>query len=254
MTERFLKFGKEGHEWALRVARGDFENVKFIPIVGLNRDLDAAEKITTNGLLTFPSAAETWYVSSDDVTDIEQVVVTGLDANWATQTGIATLNGQAQVEVKSISGAAQTWIRFFSLENYNGTATAGDFYVGPTGASGGIPTTIRGHAEQVTQRSWYATYTVPAGWTGFVKTLRGAMSASLTATMEMYFSAALEGKYMFPRYPIFLDSKAGIQGIDLHIPYGLPEKTDICVEGLNPSVANISCMASTSVVLVKNET
>jgi hypothetical protein len=80
------------------------------------------------------------------------------------------------------------------------------------------------------------------------------MSANLTATMEMYFSAALFGKYMFPRYPVFLDSKAGIQGIELHIPYGLPEKTDICVEGLNPSTTNISCMASTSIVLVRNDT
>lgn len=254
MTEVFNKFGKQGHEWVLRVARGDFENIKYIPIVGINRDLDGAEDIINHGgTLAHPTTAETWYISSDNAGDDKQIVVNGLDADYNRQTGIATLNGQTQVEVKSISGASQKWIRFFCIENYNGDATAGDFYVGPSGSSGGVPTTVRGHAEQATQRSWYAAYTVPAGWTGFVKHLRGAMSASLNATMEMYFKAALFEKYLFPRYPLYLDSKAGIQDIELHIPYALPEKTDIMVSGLNPSTTNISCMASASLIIVRNE-
>lgn len=260
VVERVMERDFRDTEFLIKAARGDFSNVVVDTIVGRNPDHDdltatGEDVITPGGLYTFPTSDAKWYVSSDNSLDINiPLVVTGLDANFAFQVGYATLDGtdaQTQVEVKDAEGNSITWIRFFKLVNYGASASSGTVYLGPTGATAGVPATIYGEFLATCQRSYYAVYTVPAGWTGFVMSIRAGIQKGTTSYADIGFRYGHVDKLKLCNYFMPIHG-SDFHGIDLPVPVSVPEKNDIIVRCFDASANNLDVIASASLILVKD--
>jgi len=80
----------------------------------------------------FPTEAATWYVSSSNASDDQLLIVQGLDGNFNIQTGIATLDGQNQVEVKTAGAGDITFMRVRLVAVVSATLPAGRVFIAET--------------------------------------------------------------------------------------------------------------------------
>lgn len=248
-------------EFLMKAARGDFSNVKIANIVGRNPDQDdltatGEDVITPGGLYTFPTVAAKWYISSTVTTDNDiEVLVSGLDANYAFQVGKATLDGtdsQTQVEVKSLTGEDQTWIRFFQMGNNNATATTGTVGLGPLGATAGVPTVKYGEFLATCQRSYYGIYTIPNGWSGYMLSLHAGIQKGTTTTADIGFRYGHVDKIKVCNYFLPIHG-SDFHGLDLAAPVHIPEKNDLIVRCFDASANNLDVVASAQLILLEDE-
>lgn len=104
-------------------------------------DKFAGDDITT---YTFNTSAATMYVSSASAGDVgNTIIVQGLDENWDSITGVATTNGQNQVEIVSaVDASAITFIRVNFCINISATSLLGALWVAESDTlTGGVPDT-----------------------------------------------------------------------------------------------------------------
>ena len=177
--------GLRDHEFVHLLLAGKFENVELIHIFGTNPNVDAGtdeDVHYTGGNIAFPAAAAKAFIKSSAAADTAKAVVLyGLDANFNRQIGYATTNaadGTTEVEVKTAAGVAQTWRRVFDLTAPAITAAlAGSLLVGPTGFGSTWLTTPAKSNE-----SCVASYTIPAGYIGFVENVYGSVIGNTVST------------------------------------------------------------------------
>lgn len=143
-----------------------------VHIQGRNPDADAAlEDIRVNGgSMTYLSAAATLYIISTDAGDTTQTVrIEGVDGNGRPVIGEATLNGQTQVEVKTVhdTPATMTFLRVNKAWNNDAAVYAGVVYVATADTdTAGVPDTATKIQAQIAigkEHSEDAIYYVPAG-------------------------------------------------------------------------------------------
>jgi len=158
---------------------------------GENSDIDAGEtedlwdgggNANANGVYDYPSAAVVLGLSSDDNGDTEDVVVQGLDADWAPQSETVTLTGQTKAETTG------SYIRVFRVYNAGAAALAGDVYVYDTSDSvvAGVPQTpakIHAIVTAEYQQTMMAMYSVPVGHTLVVTACYASLSRLATAAV-----------------------------------------------------------------------
>lgn len=224
----------------------------------INQD-ESTDSWDVKGDINYLTTDETLYISSTSVSDVgNMVVVQGLDGDYLEQTGIAILNGQNQVEVKSLIGGSITWLRFFIALNNSSSDLVGEAYIAESDTlTGGVPNTstkIQGKiafSEEGTSnnRTYNCVYTVPAGKS--MTTSNAIMTASrgkdvIVRTQARFFGGTFIGGIPFDIFEGF------ISFVPIILPRIIPEKTDLKVR-LTSNNADTSVSVRIDLLVVDNE-
>jgi hypothetical protein len=240
----------------LQVARGQISWHIPITVFGYNPDVDTTEETIWpgGGIITQPSAALQWKVSSASVNDASAgtgartVFIDGLDANYNKATETVTLNGQTAVLTSN------SYLRINSA--YVATAGSsngaeGNIYFGTGTVTAGVPATV----WQIILFDYNATttghYTVPAGYTAYMDA--GQISAGQpTGSSQVTGRLLASGVNNIRRTAALVALNNGTATYDFFIPISFPEKTDIEAAAVG-SAANNAVSSYFNILLIKND-
>ena len=224
MTDIEARYSWQLHKetpFQMRASMGHITNGTPVFIYGHNPNIQLTEETIWyhGGLSPYPSSAIQMTVSSDDAAATTQVVINGLDANYAPISEIVTVTGQTPV----------TTVRsYLRIQNAYVIAneTLQNIYIGTGTVTAGVPATVYERIYNSYNRTESARYTVPA-WRTFYLT-HGTMSHgsdSSNAFMTARLTFRLLGLPFQTAAVVNLNNKF----IDFWFDYplALPEKTDI---------------------------
>ena len=248
----------------LSVSKGEIEGTLALFKFGFNPLVNGTEETVwfEGGNIPWPSTAVTTYVSSTDNTNDAPggtgaltVEVQGLDASYNLLFGVATLNGQTQVEVvDKTTGGAITFLRvfraFITLSGTNG-GSVGTVYIGPTGATAGVPNTVYANFG-VSNQTLIAAYTVAAGKTLYLDDINFSAAVSQANNyVTVKFNVRLFGTNTWrTQFIEVLQSNQLVSKLEYSQP--LPEKADIECRAVYSGGGNASVAASFQGILVDN--
>ena len=239
----------------LQVARGQIPEHQSITVFGYNGDVDTAmETIWPNGgLLAFPAAALQLSVSSENANDTSAgtgartVYLAGLDANHSPISEIVTLNGQTAVTtVNSYLHVNQCYVATAgSLDS-----AAGSIYFGTGTVTLGVPATVYDVIQYDYNTRVTGSYTVPAGYTGYV-------SQGLFSSGQSSGSGPVTGRLMtrgsdeIRRTAAIVTINNGSADYAFEYPLAVPEKTTVEAQAVGAGNNN-ACSSMFVLVLIKN--
>lgn len=175
-------------QYSYDIAKGNISGHDYIRKFGHNDDVAAtAETLwSSGGLYPWPTTAEVLKVSSSDANDdgapvdagARTLQLYGLDANYALQDEIITLNGQTAVATDN------SYLRVYRAVVLTAGASLGN--------EGTI--SIKNNADAVTlltieplkNQSLAALFTIPAGNTGYLASWYAATSSNKVVEVEVY--------------------------------------------------------------------
>lgn len=184
------------------------------------------------------STASTLLVDRASASDADKVVtIIGLDANYKEISENVTLT--------TATGNATTnsFIRVFRAYMYNGSATN----VGNIDIK--VSTTIVARITANKGQTLMAVYTVPAGYTAYLT--QGVMSVQSGADATGDFFVRYGGETAF-RIAHTFEVASAEYFYAFHVPFALPEKSDIDVRASVRS-NNARCTAAFDAYLIKND-
>jgi len=249
----------------LAIAKGDVTGETFKHKFGNAPDFDTSDLELTvwdgaedataweKMVYTYSSTADIDSISSSNASDVHDVVVEGLDTNWAVTSETITLSGQARVPL------ANNYIRVFRAYNDNSVLLAGHVFVYVNGAiTTGIPNNaadIRAIIHPEHQQTEMAVYTIPAGKTGYMRDWYMATSGGNKSSNYVFKLKSREfGKVFRTKHTSAMDALAPIPYQHKYEePEVFPEKTDIemTVKSIaNPASLENSVSAGFDIVLV----
>ena len=182
------------------LALGNINGSQASLIAGENPDVEpgAEETIWSQGGRLIPLTADTeLYFSSTDAADDQVWTAIGLNNALEVVVGIATLNGQNQVQI------SEDMFRITRILNISSTSSAGNIYLAESDTlTGGVPDT----ASKIQMKSRIgfngesaAFWTVRAGKTGYVNSMEGTVGKSKNVTI--YINAIIPGIAEFKLFP-----------------------------------------------------
>jgi len=212
----------QGKLWTMQVAQGLIAGHTVEQVTGYNPTTSAGDAVWSGGT-AYPwssfTTAQTLYLksSTNNATDRNMsFLLDGLDLNYNNQTEVVTLNAS---DSRTAVASTKQFLRVHNI-SCNGTETnVGDITVHVTSGTGTIVSKIsagRGSARA-------GTYTIPAGYTGYL--FKG--DASSTAATVVNFMARYFGKAFMVVHVAIVDNSTYIY--DFPFPMVLPEKTDMYV-------------------------
>jgi len=212
----------QGKLWSMQVAQGLIAGHTVEQVTGYNPTTSAGDAVWSGGT-AYPWSslvtAQTLYLksSTNNATDRNMsFLIDGLDLNYNNQTEVVTLNAS---DSRTAVASTKQFLRVHNI-SCNGTETnVGDITVHVTSGTGTIVSKIsagRGSARA-------GTYTIPAGYTGYL--FKG--DASSTAATVVNFMARYFGKAFMVVHVAIVDNSTYIY--DFPFPMVLPEKTDMYV-------------------------
>jgi hypothetical protein len=210
----------QGKLWTVQIAQGLISGHTLEAVSGYNPSTSAGDAVWSaatpypwSSLVT----AQTLYLksSTNNATDRSMpILIDGLDANYANQTEVVTLNAS---DSRTAVASTKQFLRIHSIM-CNGTDTnAGDITTHVTSGTGTVVSKLsagRGRAQA-------GVYTVPAGYTGYL--FKG--DASSTAATVVNFMGRYFGKAFMVLHVAIVDNSTYIY--DFPFPMVLPEKTDM---------------------------
>jgi hypothetical protein len=240
----------------LQVARGQISWHIPITVFGFNPDVDTTEETVWpgGGIISHPSAALQWKVSSSNANDTSAgtgartVVINGLDANYNQVTETVTLNGQTEVlTTNSLLRINSAYVATAG----SGNSAAGNIYFGTGTVTAGVPATV----WQIILFDYNSTvtghYTVPAGYTAYMDT--GQISAGqATGSSQIIGRLLASGTNNIRTTAALVTLNNGAATYDFFVPISFPEKTDIEASAIG-SAANNSVSSYFNIVLIKND-
>lgn len=251
------RFFRQISEWLLDAAAARDDDAQVIQKFGVNPSLalGVEEDIwSTGGDITFLTAASAVRIksggnSADSVSgnSARKVVVQGLDENWE--------QAQEEVELAGASASAATtttFIRVFrswvSAVGTYGASNAADVIIETTGGTE-MARILAGEGQ-----TQYAGYTIPAGWTGYLRGARGTVASNKSCDLYGWFrlnadvtSGDMGAKRLFGFRP---GVQGGIGTAFAAYP-SFPEKTDIWFSGI-PSGNDTAVEIDFDIVLLRN--
>lgn len=251
----------------LAIAKGDVTGHSFVHKFGNAPDFDTgdgevtvwdgAEDGTTWELMdyVYSTTADIDSISSSDAGDAHDIIVEGLDTNWAFVSQTATLNGQARVALGT------SLLRCFRAYNDNGTNLAGHVFIYVDGLlTGGVPNTnadIRAIIDPMNQQTEMAVYTIPAGKTGYMRDWYISTSGGSKASSYVFrLKAKLFGKVFRIKHTSSMEALAPVPYQHKYEePEVFPEKTDIemtVASIASPATTQNAVSAGFDIVLVDN--
>ena len=166
----------------IHIARGAIYEVSHINKFGYNASVGSSyEPITDLGTNNLPTTAAVVSVVSASTADdegstgAEKVEIQGLDANYALQTEVVTMNGTSAVTTTN------TFIRVFRMRVTQ--AGTGEINAGNITASIGGSDVARILADQ--GQTLMAVYTVPAGKKAYLVKFQGSLSKNQEAQFQL---------------------------------------------------------------------
>jgi hypothetical protein len=210
----------QGKIWTVQVAQGLIARHTTESISGYNPSTSAGDAVWSaasaypwSSLVT----AQTLYLksSTNNATDRSMpILIDGLDANYANQTEVITLDAS---DSRTVITSTKQFLRIHSIMCNGANTNAGDITVHVTSGTGTVVSKLlagRGRAQA-------GVYTVPAGYTGYL--FKG--DASSTAATVVNFMARYFGKAFMVVHVAIVDNSTYIY--DFPFPMVLPEKTDM---------------------------
>jgi hypothetical protein len=157
-----------------QVAQGLVAGYSIVNMSGENPDVDSAayeDLWYEGGVQPFPAAALQMTVSSSSTSDTSAgtgartVLIQGVDANYEAISETVTMNGQTAVTT------AASFLRVNKMATLTvgtGLVNAGTVYIGTGVVTAGVPATIYNTMPVGLNNSLSFSYTVPAGYTGYL--------------------------------------------------------------------------------------
>jgi hypothetical protein len=171
----------------LAIAGGNVTGATYVHKFGNAPDFDTSDGVVTiwdganDGTVAlmnyvYSTTADIDSISSSDAGDTQTVEVQGLDGNYNLVVQSVTLNGQNRVALTT------SLIRVFRFKNTGTTNFAGQVYVYVnTALTAGVPTDttkVRAAVNDGNNQTLMAVYTVPAGYTGYMRDFYSSTAGS----------------------------------------------------------------------------
>ena len=253
-------------ELGIRIARGDIDAM-YRHIVGVL----PASATSTDRLMWEIAAAYTPFtsakalsISSSSAADTSiSVYVEYLDSSWDYKTATITTDAS---DGQTEKAAGITAFRVLSAKVVDDTANAGNIYIydAASAVTAGVPNTLTMVARYINatckiDNSCF--FTIPNGYEGFLYSADAALlSTGSAATANNAISYCVRCSEMSgttrlqPVRCAFLASSLGGSTHEEHkfvMPLHLPAKTDIYINYLNATAANLDATVSMDLVLIK---
>lgn len=210
----------QGKLWTMQVAQGLIAGHTIEQVTGYNPSTSAGDAVWSGGT-AFPwssfATAQTLYLksSTNNATDRSMsILIDGLDANYANQTEVITLNAS---DSRTAVVSTKQFLRIHNIQCNGEDTNVGDIITTVTSGTGTVVSKIsagRGSARA-------GCFTIPAGYTGYL--FKG--DASSTAATVVNFMARYYGKAFMVVHVAIVDNSTYIY--DFPFPMPLPEKTDM---------------------------
>ena len=210
----------QGKLWTMQVAQGLIAGHTIEQVTGYNPSTSAGDAVWSGGT-AFPwssfATAQTLYLksSTNNATDRSMsILIDGLDANYANQTEVITLNAS---DSRTAVATTKQFLRIHNIQCNGADTNVGDIITTVTSGTGTVVSKIsagRGSARA-------GCFTIPAGYTGYL--FKG--DASSTAATVVNFMARYYGKAFMVVHVAIVDNSTYIY--DFPFPMPLPEKTDM---------------------------
>ena len=210
----------QGKLWTMQVAQGLIAGHTIEQVTGYNPSTSAGDAVWSGGT-AYPwssfATAQTLYLksSTNNATDRSMsILIDGLDANYANQTEVITLNAS---DSRTAVATTKQFLRIHNIQCNGADTNVGDIITTVTSGTGTVVSKIsagRGSARA-------GCFTIPAGYTGYL--FKG--DASSTAATVVNFMARYYGKAFMVVHVAIVDNSTYIY--DFPFPMPLPEKTDM---------------------------
>lgn len=243
----------------LTIAAGLFSGYSIINKAGFNPDVDNAvatdDVWELGGVYTgFPTgAAETVDVFSDSINDTSAgsgartIRIVGLDANYNDQSETLTLNGTTPVT--SVNTYARVHTASIQTSGSSNQAfNEGTITVRHTTTTANVFLSMRVGANQTNSSG----YTIPAGYTGFLRHFLVSIIGSTQAQVEGFLWIRTFGASPRLRRPFSAGTNAPFNE-EIYGGISLPEKTDVIVRITAGTVNNTKVMGGYDLILVKDQ-
>jgi hypothetical protein len=249
----------------LAIAKGDVTGTSFIHKFGQAPDFDETDgSVTVWDGANNSDIAEMRYIysttaaidsiSSSDAGDTVDIEIQGLDSNYDLVTQTVTLNGQTRVALTT------NLIRVFRMINVGSTDLVGYVYCYEnTAITAGTPndtSKIRAVINNVNNRTLMAIYTIPAGYTGYMRDWYSVTAGeSKSSQYIIRLKARPFGQVFQLKHITSISDTATSHLKNEYIgPEVFEEKTDIemRVEATENGVSEASIAAGFDIVLVAN--
>jgi hypothetical protein len=242
--------------WELQVSRGQISWHQPVVIFGYNPDIDTSVETVwpQGGLLPFPASALQLSVSSSSADDTalgtgaRTVYLEGLDANHNTISETVTLSGQTAVTtVRSYLHINNCYVASAG----SGDSAAGTIYFGTGTVTAGVPATVYDVIAFDYNARVTGSYTVPAGYTGYV-------SQGLFSCGQASGSTSVTGRLMtrgtndIRLTAAVVTLNNGTADYVFEYPLAVPEMTTIEAQAVG-AAANNACSSMFIILLVKND-
>ena len=240
----------------LQVSRGQIMGHRVVNVFGYNADIDTALETVwpQGGVLTRPAAALAMTVSSSDANDdaagtgARTVVIQGLDADYNEVSETVTLDGQTAVTM-TVEMIRVNYM-YVASAGSNNTA-AGVIYVGTGVVTAGVPATIYNMIAVGYNASLTGSYTVPAGYTGYV--VSGMFTAGqLSGTQAVTGELALINSDLIKRVAAISTLNNGVATYPFDYPVVVPQKTTVEALAIGAGSNNL-VSSKVQMVLIKND-
>jgi len=240
----------------LQVARNQISWHKSVIVFGINDDIGtAAETIWPfGGVISYPAAAIAMKVSSSSLDDADlgtgarTVVINGLDSNYNEISETVTLNGQTAVNTTASFLRIQS---AYVATAGSGLAAAGTIYIGTGTVTSGVPATIYGGIALGANISQTASWTVPAGYTGYVLS-GGVSTAGQAGGQHLVGNLVTRGTNGIPLASGVVTLENGSSNFEFIVPIAVPEKTAIEAQAIGSAASN-DASAYFEVLYIKND-
>ena len=213
----------QGKLWTMQITQGLIAGHTVEQITGYNPSTSAGDAVWSAGT-AFPwssfATAQTLYLksSTNNATDRSMpILIDGLDANYANQTEVVTLNAS---DSRTAVASTKLFLRIHNITCDGANTNAGDITVHVTSGTGTVVSKIsagRGGARA-------GVYTIPAGYTGYLfkfdssstaATVVNIMKRSFNKAFTVLHVAIVDNStyiYEFP-FPIVLSEKSDMYTI-----------------------------------------
>lgn len=234
------------------IASGKYAGHSIVNKFGTNSDIDTAtvpEDIWEGGgpYTGFASNAETLQVFSSSASDTSAGVglrtlrITGLDSNYNVISETVTLNGVTPVTT------SQSFLRAHTATGLTGDANVGDITIRQSTTTTNVMLTMLAGRAQ----SNCSAYTIPAGYTAYMRFLHVSVRGSVTASLDGYIWTRTFGQIFRSRRPFTSTSSYRLQDY-IYGGLSFSEKSDIVLRISSSSANNVSLNGGYDLLLIKN--
>lgn len=242
------------HNPMLDIAIGNRPDYSSMNKFGENPDVDSGPEDIWDfgGLYNFSATADIDSISSDNDTDTQDVMITGLDENWDEVSQTITMTGQTRKDLDT------PLIRVYRAINMGTVDIAGNVYIYPdTPLTTGTPTDttkIRAMIRDGNNQTLMCVYSVPAGKTAYFMAGYVAFSkGKANAVADFSWRARPFGSVFQVKSKIGLSSTgSSTWSYTYGVPVALPEKADIVVRCDAVNTADSAVAGGFDLVLVDN--